>query len=138
MLVIPALVLAAAAASAAPTPTPLPTLAPALVKLAMPSFTQKQTQIRVKVNQPFQMRMDATAGTGYSWQPQGPVAPGVMLLGVFQRPSGKMIPGGPSEEVLVFRAHDVGIVHLVLEYVRPWERRTKPAKIAAFTVTVYK
>lgn len=136
MLVLPALILAAAAATAAP--APLPTLAPALVKLAMPSYTAKQTAIRVKVNQPFQLRLNATSGTGYSWQPQGPLPPGVTLLGVFSRAGSKMMPGGPGEEVLVFRAHDVGTVHLVMEYVRPWERHTKPAKLAAFSVTVHK
>jgi predicted secreted protein len=137
MQLISALILAAAA-SAAPKPTALPTLTPALVKLAMPSFTARQTQMRVKVNEPFQIRMNVTAGTGYSWQPQAPIPPGVTLVGVFQRPSSKMMPGGPGEEVLVFRAHDVGSVHLVLEYVRPWERHVKPAKVSAFNVTVYK
>ena len=138
MLFIPALVLAAATGSASPKPTPLPTLAPSLVKLAMPSFTVKQTKIAVKADQPFQLRMSVNAGTGYSWQPQAPIPPGVTLLGVFQRPSSKMMPGGPGEEVLVFRAHDVGTMHLTLEYVRPWEQHTKPAKLAAFTVTVHK
>lgn len=137
MIVFPALILAAAASSA-PAPTALPTLAPTLVKLAMPSYTAKQRNIAVKADQPFQLRMAVTSGNGYSWQPQGPMPPGVTLLGVFQRPSSKMMPGGPGEEVLVFRAHDVGTEHLTLEYVRPWERHTKPAKIAAFTVMVHK
>lgn len=136
MLCLSALILAVATAS--PKATPLPTLAPAMAKVAMPSYTAKQMKIRAKVNQPFQLRMDVTSGTGYSWQPQGPLPPGVTLLGVFQRPSSKMLPGGPGQEVLVFRAHDVGVVHLALEYVRPWERNTKPAKIAIFTLTVYK
>jgi predicted secreted protein len=128
----------AAAASAAPAPTPLPTPAPAILKVAMPSFTAKQTQIRVKVDQPFQIRLDVTSGTGYSWQPQGPLAPGVTLLGVFQRPSAKVLPGGSGQEIMVFRAHDVGTEHLTFEYVRAWERAGKPAKVAAFTVTVHK
>lgn len=109
-----------------------------MVKLAMPSFTAKQTTIGVKVNQPFQLRMNVTSGTGYSWQPQGPIPPGVALVGVFQHPSSKMMPGGPGEEVLVFRASNVGSVRLVLEYVRPWERHAKPAKTAAFTISVHK
>ena len=137
MIVFPVLILAAAA-SAAPMRTPLPTMPPAMVKLAMPSFMAKQTKINVKTDQPFQIRMNVTAGTGYSWQPQGPMPPGVTLVGVFQHPSSKMLPGGPGEEVLVFRAHDVGTEHLALEYVRPWEHATKPAKVAAFTITVHK
>ena len=138
MLLVSALIFANATSSAAPKPTPLPTLAPALVKAAMPSFSAKTLKIRVKAGQPFQVRMDVTSGTGYSWQPAGPVPPGVTLLGVFQRPSSKMLPGGPGQEVLVFRARDVGTVHLALEYVRPWEHPVKPAKTAIFTLTVYK
>lgn len=122
MIFIPALILAAAASSAAP----------------MPSYTAKDAAIRVKVNQPFQVRLNVTSGTGYTWQPQGPIPPGVTLLGVFSHPSSKMLPGGPGEEVLVFRAHDAGTVNLVLEYVRPWEHHTKPAKLATFKVTVHK
>src|SRR6185437_8880054 len=129
MLLISAMVFAAAA-SAAPKPTPLPALAPSMQKLAMPSFTAKQTQIRVKTDRPFQIRLNVTSGTGYTWQPQAPIPPAVTLVGVFAHPSGKMMAGGPGEEVLVFRAHDVGTEHLVLEYVRPWERGVKPAKIA--------
>jgi predicted secreted protein len=137
-MLLPALILLATTSTAAPRPTPLPTLAPALVKLAMPSFSSKNLRIRVKAGQPFQLRMDVTTGTGYSWQPQGPIPPGVTLLGVFQRPSSKLQPGGPGQEVLVFRASNVGTVHLALEYVRPWERAVKPAKTANFTVTVHK
>jgi predicted secreted protein len=137
MLVISALVFAAAV-SAAPKPTPLPTLAPSMQRVAMPSFTAKQTQIRVKPDQPFQIRLNVTSGTGYTWQPQPPIPPGITLAGVFTHPSSKMLAGGPGEEVLVFRAHDVGTEHLVLVYVRPWERGVKPAKIASFSVTVRK
>jgi predicted secreted protein len=109
-----------------------------MLKVAMPSFTAKQTQIRVRVDQPFQIRMDVTSGTGYSWQPQGPLSPGMALLGVFQHPSAKVLPGGPGQEILVFRAHDVGSERLTLQYARAWERAAKPAKVAAFTVTVHK
>jgi predicted secreted protein len=138
MLIIPAVLLVAVTTTAQPKPTPLPTLAPAMMKMAMPSFSAKDLRIRVKAGQPFQVRMNVTSGTGYSWQPQGPMPPGVVLLGVFQRPSSKTLPGGPGQEVLVFRASDVGMVHLALEYVRPWEHPVKPAKSALFTVTVHK
>lgn len=134
MLMIPALVLAAAASK----PTPLPSLPPALVKAAMPSYTEKQPSIHVKAGQPFQIRMNVTSGTGYTWQPQAPIPPGITLLGVFQRSSSKMLAGGAGEEVLVFHANDAGTEHLVLQYVRPWERNVKPAKTASFSVTVRK
>jgi predicted secreted protein len=109
-----------------------------MAKVAMPSYTVQQRDIRVKADRPFQIRLRVTSGTGYSWQPQAPIPPGVTLVGVFQRPSSKMMPGGLGEEVLVFRAHDVGVEHLTIAYLRPWERNVKPAKIASFTVTVQK
>lgn len=118
-------------------PTPIPTLPPAYVKLAMPSFTAKQSAIRVKIGQPFQIRMTLTSGTGYSWQPQAPIPPGITLAGIFQH-TNVMRPGAQGDEILVFRAHDAGTEHLVLVYTRPWERGVKPAKTAAFTVTAHK
>ena len=50
----------------------------------MPSFTAGQA-VSVKVNQPFEIRAKVTSGTGYSWRPQGPLPPGIGLLGVFDR-----------------------------------------------------
>jgi predicted secreted protein len=104
----------------------------------MPSYTEQQTAIRVKAGEPFQIRMNVTSGTGYTWQPAAPIPPGLTLLGVFQRSSSKMLAGAPGEEVLVFRGSDAGTEHLVLQYVRPWERNVKPAKTASFSVTVRK
>jgi predicted secreted protein len=123
--------------AAAPSPAPLPTPAPALAKVQMPSFTAGQA-VSVKLNQPFQIRLKVTSGTGYSWQPQAPLPPGIGLLGVFQQPRGKMMPGGPGMENLVFRAVDPGKYTLTLGYLRPWERNVKPAKTQTFTVTVHK
>ena len=98
-----ATVLIAALASAAPSPTPLPTLAPAMMKLAMPSFGPSTPAIAVKVNQPFQIRMKASAGTGYSWRPRGPLPPNLALLGAFEQPNGKAMPGAAGTQTLVFR-----------------------------------
>lgn len=123
-------------ATAMPAPTALPTVSPALMKTTMPAFGPEHSAIAVKAGQPFQIRMNVTSGTGYSWQPQGPMAPGLTLLGVFQQPHGKLMPGGPGAEVLVFRASSVGKFALALQYVRPWERNVKPAKVRAFTITV--
>lgn len=136
MIVLAALLFTAPPAMQAK-PTPLPTLAPALVKSRMPSYTLKQTSIRVKTGQPFQLRLAANAGTGYSWEPQGPLPPGVTLLGAFRQRSSVLKPGAPGEDVLVFRARSVGKLHLIVQYVRPWERHARPAKVAAFTITVH-
>jgi predicted secreted protein len=131
--------LAVALASASRTaPTPLPSLPPGIAKLAMPTFTAKDASIVVRVNQPFQIRLKVNSGTGYTWRPQAPIPPGLTLLGVFQEARGKIMPGGPGQEVLVFRASDVGKVHLALEYVRPWERSPQPAKVQAYTLSIHR
>ena len=124
-------------AAAPGTPAPLPTLAPAMTKVHMSSFTAGQA-VSVKVYQPFEIRVKVTSGTGYSWRPQGPLPPGVALLGVFQEPRGKLMPGGPGMENLVFRAVDPGKYTLALGYVRSWERNVKPAKTQTFAITVRK
>ncbi len=129
-----ALILALATGQAAP--TALPSLPPTMMRVAMPTFAGAQSAIAVKANQPFQIHLRVTAGTGYTWRPQGPLPPGVTLLGVFQQARGKMMPGGPGEEVLVFRATDVGKMRLNLAYVRAWERGVKPSKTRSFALTV--
>lgn len=134
----PALLILALAGPAGAKPTPLPSAPPAMMKMAMPTFTAKDTAVSVKAGAPFQIRLKVTSGTGYSWQPEGPLPPGLTLLGVFQTPRGKMMPGGPGDEVLVFRASIVGTMNLTMEYVRPWERGVKPAKIQSVKITVRK
>lgn len=124
-----------AGASPAAAPSPLPS---AMVNVKMPSFTAKDAHITVKAGTPFQIRLDVTSGNGYTWRAHGPLPPGLKLVGDFQTPRGKRIPGGPGQQVLVFRPADVGSLKLTLEYVRPWERGVKPAKLQTFTITVRK
>jgi predicted secreted protein len=108
------------------------------MRTTMPTYAAAQSNVSIKLNQPFQIHMKVTSGTGYTWQPTGPLPPGVALLGVFQQPKGKMMPGGPGAEVLVFRGTAVGKFTLTLGYLRPWEKNVKPAKTQTFTVTVHK
>jgi predicted secreted protein len=105
--------------------------------LALVLALSSNSSIIVKVDQPFQIWLNVTAGTGYSWRPQTPMPSGLTLLRVFNEPRAKSIPGGPSQEVLVFRANVAGKTHLRLEYVRPWERNVKPAKLQTYTITVH-
>lgn len=140
MFVTAALVLALAGASPAPaSPAPAASAMPSpMASAAMPSFTMQQTKIAVKAGAPFQIRLAVSSGTGYSWRSRGPLAPGLTLVGDFQTPRGKRMPGGPGQQVLVFRAADVGSYKLTLEYTRPWLRAAKPAKMQTFTITVHK
>jgi predicted secreted protein len=116
----------------------MPTPPPAIMQTKMPTYAATQSRISVKLNQPFQIDMRVTSGTGYTWQPTGPIPPGLTLLGVFQQPHGKMMPGGPGTEVLVFRGTSPGKYTLALGYLRPWEKNVKPAKTQTFTVTVHR
>jgi predicted secreted protein len=116
----------------------MPTPPPAIMRTAMPTYAATQSNVSIKIDQPFQIHMNVTSGTGYTWQPSGPMPPGLTLLGVFQQPKGKMMPGGPGTEVLVFRGTAVGKFTLTLGYLRPWEKNVKPVKTQTFTVTVHK
>lgn len=116
----------------------LPTPPPAIVKMAMPTYAASQSAISVKLNQPFQIRMHVNSGTGYTWQPQGPLPAGIALIGVYQQPHGKIMPGVAGTEVFVFRGTAATQSALTLEYVRPWEKNVKPAKVQNFTVTIHR
>ncbi len=104
----------------------------------MPTFTAKDSSIAIRTGRAFQVQLEVTSGTGYTWRPQGPLPPGLTLLGVFQQARGRLMPGGPGIEVLVFRAAGVGKFRLTLAYQRAWERGAKPAKVQTYTVTVHR
>lgn len=134
---MPTFALAALVALESAMPSALPSLAPAMMHIAMPSFTAQQRTISVKQNAPFQIVLRVNSGTGYTWRPRGPMPNGIALLGVFTQARGRMMPGGPGQEVLVFRAAAKGVYSLSIDYVRPWERNAKPASVHTVSVRVH-
>src|ERR1700757_3923061 len=76
-----------------------------------------------------EISLPATSGTGYTWQAE-PVADGfVKQVGEpgFALDSG--IPGASGHQIFHFSIDGSGTGALEIQYLRPWEKATKPAKV---------
>ena len=95
-------------------------------------------QIAIDEGQVLTVSLPAQPGTGYSWQ----VATldedaGLVAIGKPQfKKVGKVLPGGIEQQVFRFRATDAGAVHLELQYKRPWEKDSPPAKVYSVDVEI--
>lgn len=107
-----ALFVAAAMATASPSPSPHP--------------------VSVAPGATFKISLPMTAGTGYGWQPKGPLPPGISL--VSQSASQAPRPGGPQVQTFIFRDKAAGKRTLTMIYVRPWEKNLAPAQTRTFTI----
>ncbi len=94
----------------------------------------------VETGQHFALSLESNPSTGYSWQTaQAPDASIVQLLDNHyaepaQAPEGMV--GTPGLEVWQFLAVGAGSTTIILEYLRPWETDTPPAKRYTLSITV--
>ena len=76
-----------------------------------------------------EISLPATSGTGYTWQAQ-PVADGfVKQVGEPAFALDSAMPGASGHQVFHFSIDGSGTGALELQYLRPWEKATKPAKV---------
>jgi predicted secreted protein len=82
------------------------------------TFKNPKGTITVKAGQRFNIALESTPGTGYSWQVTKRPNPHIVkYLGSKTGPSSA--PGAPAEQVLRFKAVDPGTTSMVLAYVGP-------------------
>jgi len=97
--------------------------------------------IEVAKGEEFTIVLDSNPTTGYSWRLARPLDEDIlMLIGseyLQPTPSSKTpVMGAGGRELWVFRALSPGNVEISLEYVRAWEKGSRPAESAAFRVVV--
>ena len=102
-----------------------------------PVYSDPNVPIKRQVGDRFVLVLASNPTTGYSWKFASPVDGKVLKLiqSGFQAPE-KQIPGRGGEEHWAFQAVGKGLTAVKLEYLRPWEKKTPPAKTAVFNVTV--
>jgi predicted secreted protein len=108
-----------------------------IVTVTAPMSAAKPVPVAAPVGSTFTIDLASNQTTGYSWRlVKAPSKAVLVSLGsTFAGPTeGRLGMGGI--ETWTFRAIGAGKVTLVLEYVRPWEKGTKPAKTQAFVVSV--
>jgi len=97
------------------------------------------TAISLKVNGTFQIRLEANATTGYSWNPAKDTNFEILAMEASQYEpdsTDKEIAGGGGYALFNFKALKKGQTDLVLEYQRTWETGVEPAKTFKISVTV--
>lgn len=104
---------------------------------AVPEYSNPQIPIMVRIDQQFIISLESNATTGYKWQMTTPAYTGILRL-VNSRfaPPDTNLAGAPGRQKWLFQATGPGRTVIRLEYVRPWEKNTAPAKKAVFNVTV--
>jgi inhibitor of cysteine peptidase len=93
--------------------------------------------ITVTVGQEFKITLQYNSSTGYQWQfAKPPDENFVKLLNTDYKPANSKLVGAPGDEIWTLKAVAKGRTKLELNYVRPWEKGTKPAQTTNFVVVI--
>ena len=97
----------------------------------------KENIINVRVGKKVVITLDSNITTGYRWQFVKPVdSKFLMILGLrYIKPDSKLVGSGGKEE-WIFKALKPGKANISIQYVRPWENSSKPAKVENFVVII--
>jgi inhibitor of cysteine peptidase len=93
--------------------------------------------ITVTVDQEFKITLPYNPSTGYQWQLAKPVDESLLKVAssVYKRPESKRIGAG-GDQVWTFKAVGTGSIQVALQYLRPWEKGTPPARTTNFVVVI--
>ncbi|HVP22239.1 MAG TPA: protease inhibitor I42 family protein [Anaerolineaceae bacterium] len=99
-------------------------------------MSQEIGNLTFRTGEEFEIRLTATASTGFIWR-LGPIPEQVETLGssFVQAGQDPPAPGGPSTQVFRFRAVHPGQAELTFELKRSWERTPAQTHVVNVTVT---
>ena len=93
--------------------------------------------ITVKVGQEFKLTLQYNVATGYQWAlAKPPDAKLVKLLGTEYKRSDPKQVGAGGDMVWTFQALAEGKTEMGLNFVRPWDKGSKPAETTNFVVVI--
>jgi inhibitor of cysteine peptidase len=92
--------------------------------------------ITLRIGEELVLKLESNPSTGYDWFLTDAQNPVLSSLGKPAYAQGRSTPGAGGIESWNFRASATGTQTLKLEYRRPWEKNTSPAKTVIFQVTV--
>ncbi|MCX6165875.1 MAG: protease inhibitor I42 family protein [Ignavibacteriae bacterium] len=99
----------------------------------------KTTDSTIIVNKgdSFSIVLESNKTTGYSWQLGSNSDSNIVhfLSSDYNAPSTDM-PGQGGKEVWTFKTESPGTVTIILQYLRPWEKDTPPARIKRYSIVV--
>ena len=100
-------------------------------------YTDPSEAINTKVGSKFIILLDSNRTTGYQWQLAERLDNSVLKAesSEYIVPEKKLIGAGGKER-WVFKAVGKGKTTASFEYLRPWEKDVKPARVSKFTIIV--
>jgi inhibitor of cysteine peptidase len=105
--------------------------------VAAPTYTNPAQPIVARSGQFFVIALDSNPTTGFSWSLDPTPPPSVVVLVTSRyQPPAPVRPGAGGTQRLTFHAVGPGQTTITLNYARPWERDTPPARTVQFQVTV--
>ena len=76
-----------------------------------------------------EISLPATSGTGYTWQAEPVAGAFVKQVGESAFALDSAMPGASGHQIFHFSIDASGTGALAIQYLRPWEKGTKPAKV---------
>jgi len=106
-------------------------------KARRPAYENPAKNILVKAEENFIIKLDSNPTTGYQWQlAQAPDSNILELVFHEYQASQSKLMGAGGKEAWVFKARGPGKAKLTFQYLRPWEKSTKPVEITEFIIIV--
>jgi inhibitor of cysteine peptidase len=93
--------------------------------------------VSLNVGDTLRVVLPSTPSTGYSWHVAGDDTTGAVQTKGSKYQPREQRPGASGTQTLTFLARSAGQNHLTLSYARPWEKKVKPARSYAVSVTVH-
>lgn len=103
------------------------------------TYDETVKMITAKIGEPFSISLDSNATTGYQWKLSSPLDATVIKLesSVYQDPqSDRKIVGAGGKELWTFIPVGQGETLIRMEYIRPWETGSTPARAHEVKVVV--
>jgi len=127
-----------------PTPTPTPVVTPTQTPISTPAplnvdDSYSGGQVELSVGQSLVVTLESNASTGYSWS-LAQISDETVLNKtgnkyISPQTTGPIV-GAPGKEEWTFLALKEGTSSISMEYKRPWEKDTPPARTFSLTVVV--
>ncbi|MFL6428949.1 MAG: protease inhibitor I42 family protein [Acidobacteriaceae bacterium] len=95
-----------------------------------------QVRVSLRAGDTLRIVLPSTPSTGYSWRPADKDTAGAIHLKSSTFKSGQQRPGAAGTQTITLTANSPGEDHLVLNYARPWEKGTKPARTYSVNIAV--
>ena len=99
--------------------------------------SQNGTRVEIAKGQHLEIRLPVQGGTGFTWELASKPSAPVGLIGskVLPAEAGNR-PGGPQVQLFTFKPGTTGSGEIQLNYRRPWEKNTPPARTFLVHVVV--